>query len=40
VTVRSRVDGQLMEVHYKEGDIVQKGAPIVEIDPRPYDAAL
>jgi membrane fusion protein, multidrug efflux system len=40
VTVRSRVDGQLMEVHYKEGDIVQKGAPIVEIDPRPYDAAV
>jgi len=40
VTVRSRVDGQLMDVHYKEGDIVQKGAPIVEIDSRPYDAAL
>jgi multidrug efflux system membrane fusion protein len=40
VTVRSRVDGQLMEVHYKEGDIVQKGAPLIEIDPRPYDAAL
>jgi multidrug efflux system membrane fusion protein len=40
VTVRSRVDGQLMEVHYKEGDIVQKGSPIIEIDSRPYDAAL
>jgi multidrug efflux system membrane fusion protein len=40
VTVKSRVDGQLMDVHYKEGDIVQKGAPIVEIDSRPYDAAL
>jgi hypothetical protein len=40
VTVRSRVDGQLMEVHYKEGDIVQKGAPLIEIDPRPYEAAL
>lgn len=40
VTVKSRVDGQLMEVHYKEGDIVQKGAPLIEIDPRPYQAAL
>src|SRR5580658_1930758 len=40
VTVRSRVDGQLMEVHYKEGDVVQKDAPLIEIDSRPYDAAL
>jgi multidrug efflux system membrane fusion protein len=40
VTVKSRVDGQLMEVHYKEGDIIQKGAPLIEIDSRPYDAAL
>jgi len=40
VTIRSRVDGQLMEVKYKEGDVVQKGAPLVEIDTRPYQAAL
>jgi multidrug efflux system membrane fusion protein len=40
VTVRSRVDGQLMDVHYKEGDIVQKGSPLIEIDSRPYDAVL
>ena len=40
VTIRSRVDGQLMEVKYKEGDIVQQGAPLVEIDTRPYQAAL
>jgi multidrug efflux system membrane fusion protein len=40
VTIKSRVDGQLMEVKYKEGDIVQKGAPLVEIDTRPYQAAL
>jgi multidrug efflux system membrane fusion protein len=40
VTVKSRVDGQLMDVHYKEGDIVQKGSPLIEIDSRPYDAAL
>ena len=40
VTVKARVDGQLMEVHYKEGDIVQKGAPLLEIDPRPYQVQL
>jgi multidrug efflux system membrane fusion protein len=40
VTVKSRVDGQLMEVHYKEGDIVQEGAPLLEIDPRPYQVQL
>jgi len=40
VTVKSRVDGQLMQVYYKEGDIVQKDAKLIEIDPRPYDAAL
>ena len=40
VTVKSRVDGQLMSVHYKEGDVVAEGAPLIEIDPRPYDAAL
>ena len=37
VTVKSRVDGQLMEVLYREGDIVQKGALLVQIDPRPYE---
>ncbi len=40
VTVKSRVDGELMQIHYNEGDIVQKGAPLIEIDPRPYEAAL
>jgi multidrug efflux system membrane fusion protein len=40
VTVKSRVDGQLMEIHYKEGDVVQKGAPLLEIDPRPYEVQL
>jgi multidrug efflux system membrane fusion protein len=40
VTIKSRVDGQLMEVKYKEGEIVQKGAPLVEIDTRPYQATL
>jgi multidrug efflux system membrane fusion protein len=40
VTVKTRVDGELMEIHYKEGDIVQKGAPLVEVDPRPYQVQL
>jgi multidrug efflux system membrane fusion protein len=38
--VKSRVDGELMDVHFKEGDIVQKSQPLVEIDPRPYEVAL
>jgi membrane fusion protein, multidrug efflux system len=40
VTVTSRVQGQIMEVYYKEGQIVRKGDPLLEIDPRPYEAAV
>jgi len=40
VTVRTRVDGQLMNVRYKEGDTVQKGDLLAEIDDGPYQAAL
>jgi multidrug efflux system membrane fusion protein len=40
VTVKSRVDGQLMNVLYKEGDNVQKGQLLIEIDPRPYEVQL
>jgi len=40
VEVKSRVDGQLMAVHFKEGDRVVKGDPLVDIDPRPYQAIL
>ena len=40
VTVNSRVTGELMQVHFKEGQIVQKGDPLVEIDPRPYEVQL
>jgi multidrug efflux system membrane fusion protein len=40
VVIKSRVDGQLMDIRYKEGDIVQKGDLLVEIDPRPYQVQL
>jgi multidrug efflux system membrane fusion protein len=38
--VKSRVDGELMSVHFKEGDVVHKGDLLIEIDPRPYQVAL
>ena len=40
VAVKSRVDGQLMKVLYKEGDLVHEGDLLVEIDPRPYQVQL
>jgi multidrug efflux system membrane fusion protein len=40
VTVRTRVDGQLVSVRYREGDTVQKGDLLVEIDDGPYQAVL
>ena len=40
VTVRSRVDGELMALHFKEGRIVAAGDLLAEIDPRPFQAQL
>ncbi len=40
VTVKSRVDGELMSVQYKEGELVHKGDLLIEIDPRPYQVQL
>jgi multidrug efflux system membrane fusion protein len=40
VTIKSRVDGQLMEVPVREGQTVRQGQMLAEIDPKPYQAAL
>src|ERR1700722_2851499 len=40
VTVNSRATGELMKVQFKEGQMVQKGDLLVEIDPRPYEVQL
>ncbi|SHH11260.1 efflux RND transporter periplasmic adaptor subunit [Bradyrhizobium erythrophlei] len=40
VVVRTRVDGQIDKVAFKEGQLVNQGDLLVEIDPRPYQAAL
>ncbi len=40
VSVKSRVDGQIVKVGFKEGQEVKAGDPLFQIDPRPYQAAL
>jgi membrane fusion protein, multidrug efflux system len=40
VAVKARVDGQILSVHFNEGDEVRQGQLLFEIDPRPFAAAL
>lgn len=40
VSNRTRVDGQIIKVQYAEGQRVQEGDPLVEIDPAPFEAAV
>src|SRR6201987_4359200 len=40
VAVKSRVDGQIVKINFKEGEEVKVGDPLFQIDPRSYQAAL
>jgi multidrug efflux system membrane fusion protein len=40
VSIEAQVPGQLLDVHFKEGDFVRKGQLLLTLDPRPYEAAL
>lgn len=40
VTVRSRVDGQIVKIYFTEGQHVTQGEPLIEIDPRPFQVQL
>lgn len=40
VSVTAQVSGVITAVHYREGQFVKKGDPLIDIDPRPYEAQL
>jgi membrane fusion protein, multidrug efflux system len=40
VSIKSRVDGQIVKINFKEGEEVKAGDPLIQIDPRPYESAL
>ena len=40
VSIKSRVDGNIVQVAYKEGQDVKKGDLLIQLDPRPFQAAL
>jgi multidrug efflux system membrane fusion protein len=40
ITVRSRVDGQVTKVAFRQGQMIKQGDLLVQIDPRPFQAAL
>ena len=39
-SITSQVTGQVMDVHYTEGQMVKKGDPLIDIDPRPIEAQI
>jgi membrane fusion protein, multidrug efflux system len=40
VNLYSQVSGRVMAVHYVEGQMVHRGDPLIDVDPRPYEAQL
>ena len=40
VTIYSQITGRVIAVHYREGQLVNKGDPLIDIDPQPYQATL
>jgi multidrug efflux system membrane fusion protein len=39
-SITAQVSGIVLQVHYKEGQLVHKGEPLIEINPQPYEAQL
>jgi multidrug efflux system membrane fusion protein len=39
-SITSEVTGLVNQVHYQEGQLVRKGQPLIDIDPRPFEAQL
>lgn len=40
VNIYTQISGKVLSVHYREGQMVGKGAPLIDIDPQPYQAQL
>jgi membrane fusion protein, multidrug efflux system len=39
-SITAQVTGVVTAVHYKEGQLVKKGYPFIDIDPQPYEAQV
>ena len=40
VDIRARVKGHIQKIYFTDGQIVKKGAPLIDLDPRPFEAAI
>lgn len=40
IELRAQVGGTLTQIHFRDGQVVKKGDPLFEIDPRPYEVKL